>query len=133
VLLISVLPWLAAMADIAMGRDGLRRVFSISDVNLYFFIAPDVQPAWSTSSYTDMRNELGYGCAPVAANAFISIRAISRPSRAGRMSQGNAWHSCIHRSSGYPGALRGLPAPVLLAPACGALQPRYGAFRTCCH
>jgi len=66
----------------------------------------------------------------VAANAFISIRAISRsiPSRPNG-ARGNAWHSCIHRLSVLSRRIRGLPAPVLLAPACGALQPGTGAFR----
>jgi len=123
-------PVAGRMADSQLGRDGYAGFSSISDVNLYFFIAPDVAARVEHRSYTDMRNELGYGCAPGCGERFISIRAISRsiPSRPNGARATPGIHAFIG-SQCYPGALRGLPAPVLLAPACGALQPRYGAFR----
>ena len=70
VLLISVLPWLAAWQIRNWAETGYAGFSSISDVNLYFFIAPDVAARVEHRSYTDMRNELGYGCAPGCGERF---------------------------------------------------------------
>jgi 4-amino-4-deoxy-L-arabinose transferase-like glycosyltransferase len=62
VLLISVLSWLAAWQFRNWVETGYAGFSSVSDVNLYFFIAPDVAARVEHRSYIDMRNELGYGC-----------------------------------------------------------------------
>jgi hypothetical protein len=62
VLLISVLPWLAAWQIRNWAETDYAGFSSVSDVNLYFFIAPDVAARVEHRSYIDMRNELGYGC-----------------------------------------------------------------------
>jgi hypothetical protein len=64
VLLLSVLPWLAAWQlrnKIETGYSGLT---SVSDVNLYFFVAADVASRAEHRNFTDVRSELGYGCGP---------------------------------------------------------------------
>jgi 4-amino-4-deoxy-L-arabinose transferase-like glycosyltransferase len=60
VLLISVLSWLAAWQFRNWVETGYAGFSSVSDVNLYFFIAPDVAARVEHRSYVDMRDELGY-------------------------------------------------------------------------
>jgi hypothetical protein len=63
VLLVSVLPWLAAWQIRNWVETGYTGFSSVSDLNLYYFIAPDVEAQVEHRSYTDIRSELGYGCA----------------------------------------------------------------------
>jgi hypothetical protein len=63
VLLISVLPWLAAWQIRNWAETGYTGFSSVSDLNLYYFIAPDVEAQVEHRSYTNLRGELGYGCA----------------------------------------------------------------------
>jgi hypothetical protein len=60
VLLISVLPWLAAWQIRNRVETGYREFSSISDLNLYFFCAADVTARLEHKNWLDVRNELGY-------------------------------------------------------------------------
>lgn len=60
VLLVSVLPWLAAWQIRNWVETDYRGFSSVSDVNLYFYIAPSVTGRVEHRSYIDVRNELGY-------------------------------------------------------------------------
>jgi 4-amino-4-deoxy-L-arabinose transferase-like glycosyltransferase len=63
VLLLSALPLLAAWQIRNWTETGYTGFSSVSDLNLYYFIAPDVEAQVEHRSYTDIRTELGYGCA----------------------------------------------------------------------
>ena len=60
VLLISVLPWLAAWQIRNWVETGYSGFSSVSEENLYFFIAPDVTGHLEHRSYIDVRNEQGF-------------------------------------------------------------------------
>jgi 4-amino-4-deoxy-L-arabinose transferase-like glycosyltransferase len=64
VLLISVLPWLAAWQTRNKLETGYSGLTSVSDLNLYFFVAADVAARVEHRSFTDVRGELGYLCGP---------------------------------------------------------------------
>ena len=70
VLLLSVLPLLAAWQIRNWAETGYTGFSSVSDLNLYYFIAPDVDAQVEHRSYTDIRRELGYGCAPGCGERF---------------------------------------------------------------
>lgn len=69
-LLISVLPWLAAWQIRNWAETGYTGFSSVSDVNLYYYIAADVEAQLEHRSYTDMRSELGNGCAQSCGERF---------------------------------------------------------------
>jgi hypothetical protein len=60
VLLISVLPWLAAWQIRNWGETGYRSFSSITEINLYFFNAPEVTARMEHRSFSDVKKELGY-------------------------------------------------------------------------
>jgi hypothetical protein len=60
VLLVSVMPWLAAWQIRNWVETDYRGFSSVSDINLYFFIAPNVTGHVEHRSYINVRNELGY-------------------------------------------------------------------------
>ena len=64
VLLISILPWLAAWQIRNKIETGYGGLTSGSDVNLYFFVAPDVAARAGHRDFTEVRDALGYGCGP---------------------------------------------------------------------
>lgn len=70
VLLLSVWPLLAAWQVRNWVETGYTGFSSVSDLNLYYFIAPDVAARAEHRSYTDLRVELGYGCAQDCGERF---------------------------------------------------------------
>jgi hypothetical protein len=60
VLLISVMPWLAAWQIHNRVETGYSGFSSVSDINLYFDNAADVTARVEHRRWTDVRNELGY-------------------------------------------------------------------------
>jgi hypothetical protein len=62
--LFLVLPWLAAWQIRNKIETGYGGLTSVSDVNLYFFVAPDVAARAGHRDFTEVRDALGYGCGP---------------------------------------------------------------------
>ncbi|MFY9853390.1 MAG: glycosyltransferase family 39 protein [Terracidiphilus sp.] len=63
VLLLSVLPLLASWQIRNWAETGYTGFSSVSDLNLYYFIAPEVAAQVDHRKYIDKRSELGYDCA----------------------------------------------------------------------
>lgn len=70
VLLISVLPLVAAWQIRNWTETGYAGFSSVSEVNLYYFIAPDVTARVEHRNFSDVRSELGYGCATNCGERF---------------------------------------------------------------
>jgi hypothetical protein len=64
VLLLSVLPWLAAWQVRNRLETGYGGISSVTEVNAYFYIAADVTARVEQRNSYDVRSGLGYSCAP---------------------------------------------------------------------
>ncbi len=85
VLLISVLPWLAAWQVRNRLETGYSGLTSVSDLNLYYFVAAEVTARAEHRSFTDVRSELGYSCGPDCSEQVYLLPAYSarHPEQAG--------------------------------------------------
>jgi hypothetical protein len=72
VLLISVLPWLAAWQARNKLETGYSGLTSVSDLNLYFFVAADVTARVEHRRVKDVLDELGYrGCPDCSEQVYL--------------------------------------------------------------